>query len=226
MPSHRYPIVAREGWMVLLVLAVVALVVAYKLGALVSIPLWCLLALFMFLYRDPYRRVPSSPLAVVAPVGGVISEIQTVDDCWLGREGTRLRLQMDYHTSYSIRSPIEGKVTRTWCSEPEGMHTEDKLNKRQTFCITSDEDDQVVMSICVNKLGSRLRCYAHPGERVGQGQRCGYFFLGGVVEVILPATVRLAVKEGDRVLSGSSILGQLSSQPREQLEGMTRPLLT
>lgn len=225
MPSHRYPIVAKEGWGILLLICLIALYVVYATGMVYSIPVWLILLGFIYLYRDPYRVVPSSPLAVISPVGGVVESVNKIDDRWLGREGVSVRIRMDFHSSYSIRSPIEGKVSKTWCSEPDGMASEEKLH-RQTFCLRSDEGDEVVLSIGVNKLGSRLKCYAHPGERIGQGQRCGYFFLGGVVDVILPSGTRIGVHEGDRVISGSSILGQLTHPKRETTQGLTRPILT
>ena len=51
--------------------------------------------------------------------------------------------------------------------------------------------------------------YLHSGERVGQGQRCGYFYFGGVIDVFLPLESKVQVEVGQYVQSGSSVLAQL-----------------
>jgi phosphatidylserine decarboxylase len=47
------------------------------------------------------------------------------------------------------------------------------------------------------------------GQQVARGERVGMIKFGSRVDVILPAGVRLAVRIGDHVKGGSSILGHL-----------------
>ena len=47
------------------------------------------------------------------------------------------------------------------------------------------------------------------GERIGQGQRCGYLPFGGVVDLFLPVESKVLVEVGQRVDSGSTVLAEL-----------------
>ncbi|HEY6541706.1 MAG TPA: phosphatidylserine decarboxylase, partial [Ktedonobacteraceae bacterium] len=49
------------------------------------------------------------------------------------------------------------------------------------------------------------------GEQVERGQRMGMIKFGSRVDVLLPASVELRVKAGDRVKGGSSVLGVVPS---------------
>jgi phosphatidylserine decarboxylase len=51
--------------------------------------------------------------------------------------------------------------------------------------------------------------YLHSGERVGQGQRCGYFYFGGVVDVFMPIQSKVQVEVGQYVEYGSTVLAQI-----------------
>ncbi len=217
MPSNRYPIIAKEGWLILLIVALLGLYLLYKFMPSYSMPVWLILLGLLYLLRDPKRIIPSSPLAVVSPVDGVVESVSRQKDHWIGREAIRIRIRMNVNNTYTIRSPIEGKVVRNWSSEPATLGSKDVIH-RHALWIQSDEDDDILTVIYIGKMASRLRCYAYPGERIGQGQRCGYYFLGGVVEVYLPVDSKIKVAEGDQVLSGSSVLGQLVHQ-RTPLSG-------
>ena len=50
---------------------------------------------------------------------------------------------------------------------------------------------------------------ADADDQNGQGQRCGYLYFAGVIDVLLPERTRIDLKPGTIVNSGSSILGQL-----------------
>jgi phosphatidylserine decarboxylase len=47
------------------------------------------------------------------------------------------------------------------------------------------------------------------GERVGQGQRCGYLHLGGLIELYLPHNARVLARINDRVRAGQDVVAQL-----------------
>ncbi len=203
MARYRYPLVAREGWSYILVALAVALSVNHALGVWAAAPLGLLAAFLLFLFRDPPRAVPSSPLAVICPVDGEVKSIEQTTDPWVEREAIRLTIRMGALSVYSVRSPIEGKIVRQWYPRkemPERVYAQ---------WVQSDENDDVVMIIKRGGLVRRPFCYTQSGERIGQGQRCGYLPFGTEVAVLLPTNCRLSVGVGDRVSSGCGILGTL-----------------
>ena len=198
--------IAREGWVPLTALFAVGVILWHWLGALASLPLWVLFGTALYLFRDPPRRVPALPLAVVSPIHGTVVEVCDTYDPWLDRPAIRARLRMAAKEIYSVRSPIEGKIVRHLV----GPNREGDDNPRAyVFWIQTDEGDDIILDLRLKRFPARLRCYAHPGERVGQGQRCGYLFFGGTVDLYMPANSRVDLQAGQRVQGGSEIIAHL-----------------
>ena len=75
--------------------------------------------------------------------------------------------------------------------------------------IQSDEQDNVVMAVKSATSIYRPRCYSRSGDRIGQGQRCGFIPFAAVVQVNVPESSRIEVKIGDVVRGGSDTLATL-----------------
>ena len=211
MLAYRYPIIAREGWAWIAVVAAAALLVQIILGW-AALPLWGLTLLLLFLFRDPTRKIPSSPLAVVSPVDGRVVKVQVVRDGYLNRQAICVSIRMSLISVYSIHSPMEGKIVEQWLKVPRQIVVPGAGEPAEvdTYAqwLQSDEQDDVVL-VVEGGSGSRPQCYAHSGERVGQGQRCGFIRFGAQVDVLLPENSRLEVKPGDKLLAGANIIATL-----------------
>ncbi len=205
MPSNRYPIIAREAWPILFVLLGLTLLSQFLAGPVAFIFSLSVLLITVYLFRDPYRAIPAHPLAVVSPVQGVITLVEEADEIRLKNRSKRIQITMGVNDIYSLRSPIEGKVMEQWCSQPD----ENESRRHFDFHIRTDEGDDVVTAIRLKDIIRRFHVYLHSGERVGQGQRCGYLYFGGVVDIFLPLQSKVEVEEGQHVNSGSTVLAQL-----------------
>ncbi len=206
MPSNRYPIIAREGWPALGVLLVILCIAYYYHGNIVTVAAAAALFMSLFMLRDPAQDITSSPLAIVSPVFGKVLAVEEVNDPWVERQAMQIRIKMSLLDIYSLRSPMEGKIVNQWTRRPDS-----KTSKRKfAFHIRSDEYDEIVVVIYLNLFGPfSFRFYVHSGERLGHGQRCGYLYLGGVVDVLVPKNSKINVKPGDNISSGSGIIAQL-----------------
>ena len=205
MPSNRYPIIAREGWGIIFVLLGVTILAQLLVGTIAFIASFLFLLLIVYLFRDPYRNIPSQPLAVLSPVHGIVTLIEEADEVRLKTRALRIQINMRIGDIYSLRSPIEGKVVEQWCSKPD----EHESRRHFDFYIKSDEGDNVVTAIRLRDIIRRFHVYLHSGERVGHGQRCGYLYFGGIVDVFLPLKSKVQVEVGQYVESGSTVLAQL-----------------
>lgn len=201
MAATRYPLIAREGWPFIFVLGCAGILVFWQVGWVWSLPLWLGVLALLFLYRDPLRQVPSTPQAIVSPVDGVVRSIETVADPYLDREAQHVAIRMSPYGVFSTRAPAEGKML-----EPRRGAGPDG---RQGVWLRTDEGDDVVIVMNRGPLHNAPRCYVGFGERVGQGQRCGFITLGSDIEMYLPANCRLKVRPGDHVRAGADIIGLL-----------------
>ncbi|HHJ13545.1 MAG TPA: phosphatidylserine decarboxylase [Gammaproteobacteria bacterium] len=202
MPTGPHPYFSRAGWLPFLVVAGAALLLVVRVGWAWSLPFWLLAALIVWLYRDPEREIPASPLAVVSPADGQILEVELVHDPYLDREARRVVIGMSGIGVYSTRSPVEGKIL-------EPPHAGGPDGQPHGVWLRTDEGDDLVMVMHRGRLHNVPRCYVQIGERVGQGQRCGYIPTGGRVEVYLPTGSRVEVRPGSRVRAGSDVIAYL-----------------
>jgi phosphatidylserine decarboxylase len=213
MLAYRYPLIAREGWLWIAAVAVLAALVNLSYGVLSS-PLWLLVLVLLFLFRDPMRKIPAAPLGIVSPVDGTIVAIDDVQDGYLNRPAICISVKMGFTSVYSAHCPMEGKVQKQWLAVPrkiQNANSNVSAKEADTYAqwIQSDEGDDLVM---VTELGTHLlrpQYYAQSGERVGQGQRCGFICFGSQVDVLIPKTSHVDVSVGDRVFAGSDIIATL-----------------
>lgn len=218
MLTYRYPLIAREGWLWIAAVAIPALII-HMLYGLISVPLWLLTLVLLFIFRDPARKIPAVPLGVVSPVSGKVVAVDTVYDAYLNREAVSISIKMGFTSVYSARSPMEGKVVQQWLGTPLRITpvastgaAETAAEKSVSYAqwIQNDEQDDVVLVIETSPYSSRPRCYVHSGERVGQGQRCGFIRFGSRVDVLIPVGSRVSVSVGDDVVAGSDIIATLA----------------
>ena len=202
MAARRYPYFSRAGWLPLLVSVALAFLVTHFLGWGWSVPLWLLTLLIVYLYRDPEREIPSSPLAVVSPADGVVRSVETVHDPYLDRDAILISIDMSRGGVYSTRSPVEGKIL-------EPRNAGDGGDRPHGVWLKTDENDDMVVVMHRGPLGNLPQCFVRIGERVGQGQRCGYIQMGGQVDVYVPANSRVQVEPGSRVHAGSDVIATL-----------------
>ncbi len=205
MPSNRYPFIAREAWLILCVLLGLTVLAHFLLGFVAFVISTLILSIFIYLFRDPERVIPAQPLAVVSPVYGIVTLIEEAEEIRLHNKAIRVQITMRFHDIYSLRSPIEGKVIEQWCSLPD-IH---ESRRHFDIFIQSDEGDKVVTAIRLRDIVRQFHMYLHSGERIGQGQRCGYLYFGGVVDVFMPVASKVQVEVGQYVQSGSTVLAQI-----------------
>lgn len=206
-PSNSYPLIAREGWPTLAVLISLFLVLQYfQFNLLLSTLLLFIILVAIYLLRDPIQKIPSLPLAIVSPVYGTVVSISDTNDPFLDRSAISLRIEMQPWDIYSLRSAIEGKVMNQWSRLDTAQEA---IKTCYAFWVQTDEGDHVVTSIHLDRPRWRYRFYMQSGERLGQGQRCGYLYFGTTVEVLMPVHVIMEVEVGQRVSSGSTPLALL-----------------
>jgi phosphatidylserine decarboxylase len=217
--THR-PYIAHEGWIFILFALVCAWGMHMSVGGIYAIPVWLLTILLVYVFRDPDRKIPPIALAVVSPVDGRIKAIENTVDPYLERNATAIRMNMKLTGSFVVRSPIEGKVMNQWLgtvnparqengtNSPEHV-SNDKYRHYHAMWAQTDEGDDVVLVLVKKMFGFRPRYYVHAGERVGQGQRCGFVSFGCEALLLVPEVSRRECIPGNSVTAGSDVIATL-----------------
>ena len=202
--------VAPEGWPFILPTAGAALVVAALGWWPFGVALGFLAIVFGLFFRDPERRHPEGPGAILAPADGRVMEVRPgVTDRFVGN-GTRVSIFLSPLDVHVNRSPISGLVTdveyRRGKFLPAYRAGASEENERCSVMLQGEAFRVTVRQIA-GVLARRVVCRVRPGEKLQAGERFGLIRFGSRVDLFLPCDVRVSVRIGDRVRGGESVIG-------------------
>lgn len=171
-----------------------------------------LVVLFMaFFFRDPKRVPPSDPDVVVSPADGRVTRIGPAAAGADAPNVISIFLSpLDVHIN---RSPIPGKIVDMIYSPGKFlMATNEKasLVNEQNALTIQGEKITVVCKQIAGILARRVVCWKGKGDNLGLGERFGMIKFSSRTDVLLPANVKITVREGQRVRGGTTVIGRIS----------------
>ncbi len=214
----------RDGLLYGISLVLVAVAVWYGTHFLSLTVFPLLIAAFMvWFFRDPTRRVPTDPGLIVSPADGKIEQAEWIET----KSGSRVRVSIflnvfDVHVN---RVPVSGVVTLAEYREGQflnAMDAESAVHNEQTLVTVDAGEYSVSFKQIAGLLARRIICNLHEGDQVTRGERMGLIKFGSRMDVLLPASVELRVKAGDRVKGGSSVLAYMRPGGGSGVSGETR----
>ena len=203
----------RAGWPFVLIALVLAGGVGWWLGRAWSVPFLVLAAVFLFFFRDPDRTTPGGPDLVISPADGRV--MVAGDPAGPGAPKGEWKTisiflsPLDVHVN---RTPVEGQVTHVEYHPgsflPAYRKEAGQLNE-WTEVWFERKGRPVVCRQIVGIMARRIVCRLKAGDQVNRGQRFGVMKFGSRIDLFLPVSSRIAVKVGDRVISGETALATL-----------------
>ena len=196
--------VAREG-LPIVAGALLATVAAWFLHPLAALPA-ALFALFsLWFFRDPERTAPDEPGALISPADGkiiqagprVISIFMNVFDVHVCRAPTAGTIQVVDHMRGRFMAAFKDAA-------PE--HNE------RTAIVLERGSRRLRFTLIAGLIARRIVCRVEPGQSLSSGQRVGVIRFGSRVDVELPADQRPAVRVGQRVLAGQTVIARPESR--------------
>lgn len=167
-------------------------------------------------YRDPERTIPADPEAWVSPADGVVTDIGVVDEPhYLKGKAFRIGIFLSPLNVHVNRVSQEGEVEAVhWkeglCTAATSPNCID-INAAALLGLKTPSGQRYGLRQVTGALARTIVCPARPGERYARGQRYGMIKLGSRTELLLPveANFQAAVKVGDVVRGGATVLGRL-----------------
>jgi phosphatidylserine decarboxylase len=197
----------KEGIPYILVPAILAVVAAALGYWYVSAALF-IVALFMaFFFRHPRRVPPSDPDVVVSPADGRVTRIEPQSP------GTVISIFLSPLDVHINRSPIPGKIVDMVYSRGKFLiatNEQASLVNEQNALTIEGEKITVVCKQIAGILARRIVVWKRAGDYLGLGEPFGMIKFSSRTDILLPANVRVTVKEGDRVRGGITVIGRIS----------------
>ncbi len=196
----------KEGIPFITIPLLIAVVAAF-FGWWIFAALFVGLAFFMaFFFRDPQRTIPNEANIIVSAADGKVTRIEDREN---GKFVSVFLSPVDVHIN---RAPIAGKVTRVELFQgkkaPATSNEASQTNERNAVTIEG-EKMTVVCTQIVGILARRIVCWSKAGDNLQIGEKYGLIKFGSRTDLLMPKNVEIAVKVGDRVTGGETIIARL-----------------
>jgi phosphatidylserine decarboxylase len=181
----------------------------------------CFLALFIFyFFRNPQRSIPVEPGVIVSPADGRVVVVREEENA--GRPGKRISIFLAIWNVHVNRSPAAGTITRLDYKPGKFLaawaESASFENEQNVFTLAS-EQGEIVFKQIAGWIARRVVSWKKSGDQVARGELVGLVRFGSRVDVWLPSNADLAVRVGDNVKGGSSVLAHMpvgSGKPHTQ----------
>ena len=198
-----------------LMLATILSLLAARHYPLVS-PIAFILSVFTFstiyFFRDPIRRIPAEPQAVVSPADGTIVAIEEFDSSpHYNGPCKRISIFLSVFNVHINRSPYEGTVDSIAYKpgqflDARGANTSE-LNEANTVRMTTARGPITVRQIS-GLIARRIICKVEVGETLAKGEKFGMIKFGSRTELYLPVDAQICVTLKDKVQGGATIVAR------------------
>ena len=177
-----------------------------------AVALFVALALFMaYFFRDPHRTIPTEADIIVSSADGKVTRVEEREN---GKFVSVFLSPVDVHIN---RAPIAGKITKIELlhgrKAPATSNQASEINERNAVTIEG-EKMTVVCTQIVGILARRIVCWSKTGDNLSLGEKYGLIKFGSRTDLLMPKTVEILVKVGDRVVGGETIIGKLNETER------------
>ncbi len=214
MTQDRSPI-AKEGLPFIAGAAVLTLILGL-FGWKIPTALGIILTLFIvYFFRNPERKIPRLQNVILSPVDGKIIEVgEAQERRFLSEKTMKVSIFMSLFDVHLNRSPVSGKILQIKYFPGEFYVADSEkasLRNEQNVVLMETEDPYyLVMVQIAGIVARRIVCYPKAGDLLKRGEIFGLIRFGSRVDLYLPLNVRLAVKVGQKVKAGESIIGYRS----------------
>ena len=168
-------------------------------------------AFFLWFFRDPERQIPSDAGAIVSPADGTVTAVSQIQ--YNGELRTRISIFLNVFNVHVNRSPISGVITEVKYVRGKfgnAMGVNSAQQNEQNIVTVRGEVGDVIFKQIAGLLARRIVFTKKIGDTVARGERVGLIKFASRVDVILPPTITVQVRIGDKVAGGSSALALAS----------------
>lgn len=236
----------RKEWgtaLAILIAVLAILIVLIAFGILKIIPA---ILLFIFaciicfcacaFFRDPYRKIPEIPNAILSPADGVIKDIELIKSESLeydelrnlfgNRDVLRVGIFLSVFNVHLNRAPWEMIIQFKSYRPGKYLDARDqnasKVNESMLVGAIGEfhgEKFPIAVRQVSGAIARRIVCPVQPGQHFATGQRYGMIKFGSRTELYVPAGMgfEIAVNIGDRVTAGTSVMCFIRDEAQQKL---------
>jgi phosphatidylserine decarboxylase len=212
------------GWPFIVLFCVVTLILLFFSQTLGMIGLaltgWCI-----YFFRNPKRVTPLGEGLIISPGDGVVTKIEkAVPPKELGWSKTplmRVSIFLNVFDVHVNRIPVEGVIIKIHYHPGKFFNASlDKAsqhNERNSLLMKTSSGHEVLVVQIAGLIARRILCNVKEGQEMHAGETFGIIRFGSRVDLYLPEGVYPQVIEGQRMIGGETIIGDLHSKAPQRI---------
>ena len=201
----RLPI-AKEGWPFIFGCGAVFFLFLLLQMTPASLAAMILTLFVTWFFRDPERTPTADDSCLLSGGDGKVIEIMPLPD-----GGTKVGVFLSVFDVHVNRVPLSGDVTEVDYRRGRFLAAWNTIasdeNERCAIVIDHPRGQVRVVQVA-GLIARRIICRLKVGDSVRRGDRYGLIRFGSRVDLYLPAAAEVAVKIGDRVKGGESVVAR------------------
>ena len=215
MNKNNYPIIAKEGWLYIIISLFISLYLS-SFHPLISIPFWIISVFIIQFFRDPPRRISNKKNMVVSGADGKVIAIGETIDPYQKKKSIKVSVFMNVFNVHSNKAPVDGLILKKIYYPGKFLNaalSKASLENERCAIIIQTKNSPKKNITCVQIAGlvaRRILCYKNAGDKVLRGERYGFIKFGSRVDLYLPLNTSIKVQVGQNVKNGESIIAELN----------------
>lgn len=210
---NRGPVV-REGYIYIAAAMLLAVVMYFGFGVAGTVPFVVLACYFTYFFRNPNRTIPTDEHLVVSPADGTVQDVvELEDDDFIKGPCTKIVIFLSVFNVHVNRSPIAGEIKcqKYVCGRFRPAYKDEVGfdNERHMLGIENEKGFRVTVTQIAGILARRIVSWVTLDDNMSKGQVYGLIKFGSCTELVVPRSVEVLVKKGDKVRGGESVLGRI-----------------
>ena len=209
-------LIHREGW---------KFATIFFLTSLLLLMVWLPFAIIGFLltffvvwfFRDPDRKTPNIKNKIISPADGKICLIDKAKPpkelLMDSKDMFRICVFMNVFNVHVNRSPVKGTIREIVYKKGQFLNASlDKAsekNERNSLIIETDDNKEIIVTQIAGLIARRILSFVNDKDKIDIGEKFGLIRFGSRVDIYLPEGSKAAVKIGDTVKAGETIIGSL-----------------
>lgn len=196
-----------------LLIAMIVLLVRYEIAWLnypiIAVSIYILLVIFFF--RDPDRRIPDNPQALISPADGRVIAVDDKIPEYFSEFKQRVSIFLSMLDVHINRIPIAGKIQRLEYHKgkflPAFREKASELNEH-TVIVIKNVNGKIGLCQRAGAVARRIIYNIKLGDKVNAGERFGLIRFGSRVDMYLPENMIVHSRPKDKVRAGETIIAE------------------
>ncbi|MEX0609088.1 MAG: phosphatidylserine decarboxylase family protein [Balneolaceae bacterium] len=171
-----------------------------------------LTGIIIYFFRDPERTTPPDENFIISPADGTVVQVKEIqENVYLKEKATQISIFLSPLNVHVNRNPVSGLLEYVKYHPGEYLMAwnehASELNERADFGVLHPTGTRIFFKQITGFLARRIVYHINEGDQLKAGERFGIMKFGSRMDVVVPASVEVRVKEGDTTRAGESIIG-------------------